>query len=132
MRLGSTSLARLDTCEVRIQLLIYRSAATWVGDFGVVCGHRSLAEQERLWQESQRPGAKVLTKKRPGESAHNSFPSRAVDIAPWHTTRREFDWDNDDAFVALRSHVDANASALGIKLKPAISWDMGHVELADG
>jgi peptidoglycan L-alanyl-D-glutamate endopeptidase CwlK len=114
--------SRLSTCDRRLQLLIYRAAATWRGDFTVVCGYRSPEEQEAAFA-----GGK--SKKRGGESAHNLQPSQAVDIAPWDTEQQVILWDDAFAFAALREHVEATARALETPIRAAIGWDMGHVEL---
>jgi len=98
-------------------------------DFTILCGHRTKEEQEAAF----RAGASKL--KFP-HSKHNSFPSRAVDIAPY-----PIDWKNIDRFIELAEAVKAKADKMGIKIiwggdfnndgdkTTNDAWDKPHFEL---
>ncbi len=72
---GYRSLANLDTCDKRIQLVLNK--AIEIVDFSVICGHRGGAAQDLAYKE------KRSTKKWP-YSRHNKLPSPAADIWPYY------------------------------------------------
>jgi peptidoglycan L-alanyl-D-glutamate endopeptidase CwlK len=71
---GTTSAARLATCEAPLQELCRRIVTHL--DITILFGHRTEAEQE----DAYRRGAST---KRWPESKHNRMPALAVDAAPW-------------------------------------------------
>lgn len=126
MTLGKTSLARLDTCDKRLQQLVLDVMAHIEGgalsdrdvdDLTVLCGYRGEAEQNKAFKDG---ASKLLFP----HSKHNRSPAMAVDIAPY-----PIDWKNIARFRAVRELVVERAAALGIKIR-IISWDWPHVELA--
>jgi peptidoglycan L-alanyl-D-glutamate endopeptidase CwlK len=91
-RFGSTSRSRLETCHQDIQRVLEHAIISF--DFTVVEGHRTLEKQ----QEYFRNGASKcdgIEKK----SKHQSLPSMAVDIAPYHSG--SIQWDNDKLWKML-------------------------------
>lgn len=92
---GSTSQARLATCHRDLQTIM-RRAIVHGPDFAIVCGHRSEAEQERVWREG-------FSSVRWPDSAHNRDPSEAVDIAPW--VAGAIDWDDIGRWRLLGGYV---------------------------
>jgi len=116
---SKTSADRLATCHPDLQLLL--TIAIRDADFSVLCGHRSDEEQEAAY-------ASGASKARAGQSAHNSLPSRAVDIAPY-----PIDWEDRERFYRLIGRIEQIADQLGVE----ITWggdfeslsDLPHIEL---
>jgi peptidoglycan L-alanyl-D-glutamate endopeptidase CwlK len=78
---------RLATCHYLLQELM--NSVIKETDITVLCGFRDKAEQERAFAEGK-------SKARWGESKHNSYPSMAVDIAPY-----PIDWNDITRFEEL-------------------------------
>jgi len=126
MTLGKHSLALLATCDAELVRLVEAVAADidarpglHVHDVTVVCGHRGKADQDAAY-------ARGASKLRWPHSAHNSYPSLAVDLAPY-----PIDWTarGRAGFEELRIRVHAVAEDLGIPLRADISWDLPHYQL---
>ena len=81
---GRTSRKRLDTCEDALQVLMNQVVKDF--DCSITVGHRGKEAQEKAYSEGK-------SKKKWGQSKHNSYPSRAVDVAPY-----PIDWDDRDRF----------------------------------
>jgi peptidoglycan L-alanyl-D-glutamate endopeptidase CwlK len=132
-RFGSTSENRLTTCHLALQSILRR--AIEIMDFSVVCGHRSPEAQA----EAYRAG---LSKLKPGQSKHNAFPARAVDLAPYYPGEG-IRWNDPQAFCLLAGIIRAIAHQQGVKIRWGGDWDgdndradqtfddLGHFELAD-
>jgi peptidoglycan L-alanyl-D-glutamate endopeptidase CwlK len=97
------SLARLETCDHRLQIVMKRAIARF--DFTVLCGHRSKQEQEDAYER----GASKL---RWPNSKHNKTPSLAVDVAPF-----PIDWDDLGRFREMARIIMEEADKAGIKLR---------------
>ena len=96
---GRSSREKLNTCDPF--LIEIMEEAIKVMDFTVLEGIRGREDQEKAFREGR-------SKAKYGESKHNSFPSRAIDIAPW-----PIDWEDAEAFVLLAGVVMAVAHRLG-------------------
>jgi peptidoglycan L-alanyl-D-glutamate endopeptidase CwlK len=130
---GPTSLARLDTCDVRLQEVAKRALEDSPYDFGIACGHRGQAEQDECC-------AKGLSKTPWPTSKHNSTPSRAMDIYPFIDGKAA--WNDIQAFKDVAHHILMTADRLGTRLRWGGDWnfnglqdekfiDMPHFELKD-
>lgn len=121
-KFGAMSRGHLSSCADELILLAENTIAVVppAFDFSVICGHRGEAAQERAFAEGN-------SKKRWGESAHNVFPSRALDFMPYPF--RGWKGVERDRFLLIRGHFYLVANQMGIRIKPTISWDAGHVEL---
>jgi len=75
-KFGARSLERLNTCHPTLQYVIREAMIYDLMDFTVLVGHRDQAAQEEAF-------FKGASKLRWPDSKHNSFPSLAIDIAPW-------------------------------------------------
>lgn len=84
-------------------------------DFTVLEGHRDEAAQN----EAFRLGNSKL--KWP-KGNHNSFPSKAVDIAPWLPDVK-VDWKDVVAFGRLMGFVQLVAIQKGYKVRFGLDWD---------
>ena len=91
----------------------------------IVCGHRGETDQETAYR-------KGASKARFGQSAHNTLPAAAVDIAPSGPTGG-IDWDvRGSAWQALLRIAREVALAEGTPIdwrRSMFSGDEGHVEL---
>ncbi len=109
---GKASRNRLDTCHPDLVRLCERAIQDW--DFSVLCGHRGREEQERAYREGK-------SKARWGESPHNSYPSRAVDLWPYPIR-----WVDTDRARVFAGYLLGLAAAMGIRLRWGGDW---HGEL---
>ncbi len=82
-KLSKTSLDRLATCHE--DLIIFCNEFIKYYDFTVVCGHRGQEEQDKAY-------AQGFSKLKYPHGKHNSYPSLAVDLAPWEG---KLDWSRD-------------------------------------
>lgn len=104
---------KLATCDPRLQLLL-REAIKHV-DFTILCGHRTKAEQDLAVAEKKSKTPFPLSK-------HNSFPSKAVDVAPWLPVVK-IDWKDVAAFARLAGYIQCIADQQGIKIRWGGDWN---------
>ena len=117
----------LMSCDFRI-IGIMREVIKYE-DFSVVSGRRGFEEQERLYNEGK-------SQLQYPDSKHNSYPSEAIDIAPY-----PIDWEDASSFHMLAGAVMYEAKRQGIDLVWGGDWDsdgssedtkfmdLGHFEL---
>jgi peptidoglycan L-alanyl-D-glutamate endopeptidase CwlK len=72
-KLGKTSRARRDTCDIKLQILC--NDVINYTDYSVVTGHRDKLSQNQLYPK--------FSKVNWPNSKHNSMPSQAIDVAPY-------------------------------------------------
>jgi peptidoglycan LD-endopeptidase CwlK len=120
-KFGARSLERLRTCDPLLQHVIQEAMALDLMDFTVLVGHRDRAAQEEAFFS----GASKL---RWPDSKHNSFPSLAIDIAPWPIR-----WGDKDSptrvkdigrFYKLAGIVLAASRQLQIPVRWGGDWNM--------
>lgn len=118
---GSSSLARLGTCDPRLQVVMRAAIAQGIMDMSVTCGHRDQATQDRYFREGksrvQFPNGK-----------HNSFPSRAVDVAPYVNNRISYDQRH---CCHLAGVILGIAASLGVTLRWGGNWDRDGEPVTD-
>ena len=107
-RYSSVSQGRLDTCIPELRLVF--NEVILVKDCSILCGHRGMNEQQRLF----RTGKSQLDWP---ESKHNSFPSRAVDVVPYPV-----DWEDLLDFEILAAIAFEIAQKKGIALEWGGNW----------
>lgn len=119
---GKTSLDRLVTCDKRLQDLADMMLARSEFDLTITCGYRTKEEQEDAYQ-------KGTSRAKFGQSKHNVFPSKAIDIIPV-----KVNWDSNDwkwAYMCALAY-DC-AMELGIKIKCGFFFksikDCPHIEI---
>lgn len=78
-------------------------------DHTIVCGHRSEAEQNRLYAEGK-------SQLQYPKSKHNTYPSIAVDIQPYPYK------DDRDLFYFV-GYVKGVADEMGIELRMGADWN---------
>jgi len=110
---------RLATCDARLQQLFWEVVKEF--DCTILCGHRTEAEQKKAFDGG-------FSKVKFPNSKHNSYPSKAVDVAPF-----PINWNDTKRFKELADVVKTKARELGIKIKWGGDFktlvDMPHFEL---
>jgi len=111
-KFSAVSLAKLKTCDDRLQLLMATALTRddCPMDFTVLEGHRGQAAQDAAYQ---RRASKV---KWPN-GKHNTLPSKAVDVAPYPVV-----WTDLNRFKVLAEHIKKVADDLGIKVEWGGDW----------
>ena len=107
---GNASQTRINTCLPELQEIL--NEAIKEIDFTVLCGHRSEAEQNDYFHTGR-------SKVKFPNSKHNTYPSCAVDIAPY-----PIDWNNTARFAHLIGLVRGIALMKGYKIRVGCDWDM--------
>lgn len=110
-KLGNKSLLKLASCDERLKNLVIEAAKTSPIDFTVLCGHRGEDEQDEAFNsgKSKLPWPK---------SKHNSFPSMAVDLAPY-----PINWNDIKSFEVLWKHISYTAETLDIKIRSGADFN---------
>ena len=106
---GARSLEQRATLDSRLQAIVDR--AIEVFDFTITEGHRSNARQDLLFSQGK-------SQLRGGQSKHNTFPSRAMDLAPYPIV-----WRESERFYVLAGVIFAVANELGIRIRWGGDWD---------
>lgn len=123
------SLDRLSTCNPQIIEVMQEVIKLY--DILIVCGYRNEYDQTKAYESG-------ASKARWPKSAHNVYPSRAVDIAPYPYSKYK---DNVRKHYEMAAYVLEVAGGLGIKLKWAGNWrirgvssliDLPHFEVELG
>ncbi len=112
---SEVSKQRLATCDLRLQRIMYE-AIKYV-DFTVLEGFRD--------RDAQNEAVAAGKSQKPWPTGnHNSFPSRAVDIAPLSSQLGDkLSWKDVVAFGRLMGYVDCIAKRQGVKLRFGLDWD---------
>lgn len=123
-KFGNKSIERLNQCDIRLRSLCNRMLERSDFDMTVTCGHRGKEEQEEAF-------AKGKSKAHFGQSKHNCFPSKAVDICPY-----PINWDiNDRRWIDMVALAYDTAREMGIKIRCGYFFknfkDAPHIELED-
>ena len=135
---GERSKRHLQSCNGLVVRICERVMDYQVMDFAVICGHRDqLAQMEAF--------AMGNSKRQWPNSIHNTYPSMAVDLAPY-----PIDWKDSLAFARLAglmfaAHAEMSKTmAIPEKLRWGGDWDrdgesndqsfmdIGHFELVNG
>ncbi len=109
---SKTSQRRLATCDERLQRIFNTVIQRY--DCSVLEGHRGKESQEKAFREGK-------SKARFGQSKHNPFPSRAVDVAPY-----PIDWNDREYFCHFAGYVKAVADTMGIRIRWGGDWNMNN------
>lgn len=95
---SQTSLNRLHTCHEDLQLIFKRVVQR--RDCTILQGHRTQDEQNQVFADNK-------SKVEWPNSKHNSFPSMAVDVAPY-----PIDWNDRGRFYMFAGYVQAIAEEM--------------------
>jgi len=122
-KFGTTSKQRLATCHDDLQKIMESAIALSPIDFGIACGHRSIADQQKAFNEGK---SKIdgITKK----GKHNYSPSLAVDVYAFVNGKAS--WDAKELCV-IAGVILAVAANYGIRLRWGGNWDMDGQIISD-
>ena len=123
-KFGNKSKEKLKECDIRLQALCEKMLSRSDFDMTITCGHRNKEDQEAAFNEG-RSNAHF------GQSKHNSYPSKAVDIVPY-----PINWDvNDRRWAMMVALAYDTARILGIKIRCGAFFnglaDWPHIELEE-
>tara|TARA_R110000765_G_scaffold85912_11_gene165509 strand:+ start:1687 stop:2082 length:396 start_codon:yes stop_codon:yes gene_type:complete len=114
---GKKSKERLGDLDPGLRTVL--EDAIELTDFTVLETIRGKHIQDKLYAEGK------STLKYP-ESKHNSYPSLAVDIAPY-----PIDWEDSKRFVYLAGIIMGIAAKHGVKVRWGGNWDQDDVIIDD-
>lgn len=120
-KLGKTSLARLETCDSRLQVVIRAAIAQGVIDMTVTEGHRDKETQNRYFNDGK-------SRLKYPEGKHNQSPSKAVDVAPYVNGKLSYDQRHCCYMAGLIMGI---SRSLGIKLRWGGNWDQDGEPITD-
>ena len=121
---GKASKDRLATCDKRLQEMADMMLSRSEFDLSIACGHRTEKEQNDAFEKGK-------SKARFGQSKHNTFPSKAIDIWPCPV-----DWDiNDRRWQEMALNAMWCAGKLGFEIVWGGSFksfrDLPHFEVKE-
>lgn len=124
---SARSTARLATCHPLLRELMTRALAdpALPHDLTILCGHRDINAQEAAWMS----GASKLHWP---ESAHNSTPSLAVDVAPIVDDAVSWDWPRYHEIAPVIKATWAGMEAEGLTAGWALTWGGDWPRFPDG
>ena len=115
----------LDVDE-RLKKAVVELAKQVKYDIVIVCGVRGETEQNEAYKNG-------YSQVKFPNSKHNTFPSKAVDIAPY--IDGQIPWSNTHAFIQMQNDLKLIAKQLGYKFRWGMDWktfkDYPHVEVDD-
>ena len=126
---GTASMAKLQTCDQRLQKLFLEVVKHW--DCTVTCGFRNQADQEAAFAAGN-------TKLHWPDGNHNKNPSYAVDVAPYPV-----DYNDINRIRVFAGFVLGVASQMGLNIRWGGDWnqdtqvkdntfnDLVHFEIKD-
>lgn len=95
---SQSSRAKLETCHADIQK-IFNKAIEYL-DFTVLYGHRTKEEQTAIYAQGRTTPGAIVTNTPWPKSKHNSYPSMAIDVAPY-----PIDWNDLARFDYLAGRI---------------------------
>ena len=101
-RFGQKSRENLLQCDYRLQILFNTVVVNF--DCSVLCGHRNEEDQNQAFSTNH-------SKLKWPESAHNSLPSKAIDVVPY-----PINWENLDRFYYFGGFVKGIAKELELDI----------------
>lgn len=112
---STVDLARLDDCDLRLQLISNR-VVKYV-PHRILTGHRGQAEQHEAFVTGHSKLDWPMGK-------HNRFPSIALDFAPvYFDVGAKINFNDIPAFARLAGHYERAAFDLGIEVRLGLDWD---------
>lgn len=94
---GKSSNKKLDTCHPDMQLIMRTALALSRMDFGIAEGHRTLATQQKYFNEGKSKCDGIKAK-----SKHQGSPSMAADIYPYINGKADYSLE---ALSYLAGHI---------------------------
>jgi len=99
----------LDSCHPLLQILFFEVVRTF--DCSILDGHRPMHRQNQLYRDGK---SKLIYP----HSKHNSYPSQAVDVAPY-----PIDWEDIRRFYYFGGYVLGIAKNMGFRIRWGGDWD---------
>jgi hypothetical protein len=112
---------KLSTCHPDLQKVFNEVIKRY--DCTIVYGKRGKEAQNEAY-------ANGFSKVKYPNSKHNTTPSRAVDVLPYHTNEPHLRWNDDKSAYHFAGYVLRVAEEMGIKIRFGIDWD-GDLEFKD-
>lgn len=109
---GRRSVHQLRTCDLWLQRLFERVVINY--DCAVLIGHRGEEPQHQAFLSGK-------SEKDWPDGEHNTYPSKAVDVAPW-----PIDWENTKRFYHFAGYVLGVAEVLAIPIRWGGDWDRDY------
>lgn len=116
-KFSKNSLSKLMTCDERLQKLMFEVIKYY--DFTVLEGHREESLQNLYFEQGK-------SKLSWPNSKHNQYPSKAIDIAPYHAEAPHIRWSDRESFYFMAGIVKGIASQMGIKIRHGGDWNMNN------
>lgn len=113
---GVKSNNNLSSCDIRLVRLFTEVVKNY--NCSILQGHRDKKTQEEYFNSGK-------SKVKYPNSKHNSYPSKAIDVAPY-----PIDWEDTNRFYHFAGYVKGIADRLGIKLRWGGDWD-GDLTFSD-
>lgn len=118
-RLGFRSQQRLEGVNPKLVKIVQRAIEITKQDFSVLCGVRTKAEQQALYDQGRKtPGPIVTWTLNSRHLPAKDGLGRAVDLIP-----NPVDWNSTAKFDAIAEAMFAAAKEQGIKLRWGADWD---------
>ena len=113
-----TSLKRLDTCDSRLRDILQEVIKYY--DCTILYGHRTKEEQDAKYLAGQ-------SKLKWPKSKHNTYPSMAVDVAPYPIPKDWGKaWKDRVKFYELKAIIFYEAEKRGINIRYGGDWDSDY------
>ena len=131
---GVVSKDRIATLDPRWHPVLYDAIQCY--DFTVICGHRNMRAQIEAFENG-------FSRKTWPDSKHNTDPSLAVDLAPYHAIKPHVRWNSRSEFYFLGGVIRAAAWKFDLKIRWGGDWDrdddlydqtfmdLGHYEIVE-
>lgn len=122
------SMERLRACDIKLQVIALEAIKEI--DFVVVCGTRTVEEQQALYAQGRTAAGHIITNTDgiKNKSKHNYTPSQAMDLAPF-----PIDWNNLNRFAELAKIIKRIAKENNTPLEWGGDWksfkDYPHFQL---
>lgn len=113
-KFGTRSREKLDTCCKELQDIMNEAIKYF--DITILEGHRGKDLQNLYYEQGK-------SKLKYPQSKHNTYPSKAVDIAPWFSEKPHIRWNNREQFVYMAGIIKGIASNMGYKIRWGGDWD---------
>ena len=128
---GMASRERKATCHPDIQRVFDR--VILVFDCHILEGHRTTQRQQELWFQGRDANGFIVDPKKIvtykdgiiKRSNHQTYPSIAIDAAPWYPVAPHIRWDaaSKNRWYFFAGFVLATATDMGIALKAGCDWN---------
>lgn len=128
-KFGKTSLEKREMLCKNLRLLVDEVIRYY--DFSIICSHRGQEEQKSAYLSG-------ASKAKFGQSAHNFYPSFAVDVYPYPVPKKQVNGviqldSNSKEWDKMIFAFKSAAIKLGIEIECGIDWkklvDKPHIEI---